>query len=104
MCVDKELIYIQGFYLDKIMAATTNHTINVSSEIPSPIEWVEEHYSIASLIDTLTDIQQIFSHECLFQGSEDGELVIDANLKDVLREEYGHKSWEYLEKYLLSNC
>ncbi|MGD1713461.1 hypothetical protein [Dapis sp. BLCC M172] len=86
------------------MTSTTNHPINVSSEIPSPTEWVEQHYSIVSLIDSLTDIQQIFSHGCLFQGSEDGELVIDDNLKDSLREEYGHKNWEYLEKYLLSNC
>ncbi|MGD1808457.1 hypothetical protein ACP6PL_23900 [Dapis sp. BLCC M126] len=86
------------------MTSTTNNPINVSSEIPTPIEWVEEHYSIASLIYTLTDIQQIFSHGYLFEGSEDGELVIDTNLKDALREEYGHKNWEYLEKYLLSNC
>ncbi len=85
------------------MTSTTNHPINVPSEIPTPIEWVEEHYSIVSLIDTLTDIQQIFSHGCLFQDSEDGGLVIDANLKDAIREEYGHKNWEYLEKYLLNN-
>ena len=86
------------------MISATNHPINVSSEIPSPIEWVEEHYSIASLIDTLTDIQQIFSHGCLFQGGEDGELFIDTELKDALREEYDHKNWEYLEKYFFKNC
>ena len=85
------------------METITNYPINVSSKIPSPIEWVEEHYSIASLIDTLADQQQIFSYGCLFQDSEDEELVIDANLKDALREEYGHQNWEYLEKYLLSN-
>ncbi|MGB3511694.1 MAG: hypothetical protein WBA93_21135 [Microcoleaceae cyanobacterium] len=33
---------------------TINDPINVSSEIPSPVQWVEEHYSIASLIDNLT--------------------------------------------------
>ncbi|NES05298.1 MAG: hypothetical protein F6K22_22230 [Okeania sp. SIO2F4] len=85
------------------MEAITNYPINVSSEIPSPIEWVKEHYSIASLIDTLADKQKIFSHGCLFQDSEDEELVIDANLKDALREEYGYQNWEYLEKYFFIN-
>lgn len=96
------------------MATTTNHNsqakntinnpINVRSEIPSPVEWVEQHYSIATLIDTLTHLQQLLSHQSLFHGSEDGELVIDANVKDLLRKEYGLEHWEYLEKYLLSNC
>ncbi len=84
------------------MKATTNHPINVSSEIPSPLEWVEEHYSIASLIDSLTDIEQIFSDGSVCQGGEDGELVIDSNVRDLLQEKYGDKHWGYLEKYLLS--
>ena len=82
---------------------TMNNPINVISEIPSPMQWVEEHYSIATLIDTLTHLKEVLSHESLFGGSENGELVLDANVKDLLREEYGHEYWEYLEKYLLSN-
>jgi len=85
------------------METITNYPINISSEIPSPIEWVEEHYSIASFIDTLADKQKIFSHGYLFQDSEEEELVIDANLKDALREEYGYQNWEYLEKYFFIN-
>ncbi|MDJ0555725.1 MAG: hypothetical protein QNJ68_15035 [Microcoleaceae cyanobacterium MO_207.B10] len=83
---------------------TMNNQINLSSEIPSPVEWVEEHYSIATLIDTLTDLQEVLSPESLFQNSEDEELVIDNNLKDLLQKEYGLKHWEYLEKYLLKKC
>ena len=83
------------------MEITTNNSKNVSSEIPSPIEWVEEHYSIANLINSLTDIQQIFSHGCVSQSPEDSELVIDSNMRHLLQEEYGDKYWEYLEKYLL---
>lgn len=83
---------------------TINNQMNVSSEIPSPVQWVEEHYSIVTLIDTLTYLQQVLSSTSLFHGSEDGELVIDANVKNLLLEEYGYEYWEYLEKYLLSNC
>ncbi|MGK7922721.1 MAG: hypothetical protein AB4080_22230 [Trichodesmium sp.] len=76
-------------------------TTNVSSEIPSPIEWVEEHYSMANLINSLTDIQQIFFHGCISQNPEDSELVIDPNMRDLLQEKYGDKYYQYLEKYLL---
>ena len=74
---------------------------NVSSEVPSPIEWVEEHYSLANLINSLTDTQQIFFHGCMSQSRDDSELVIDYNIKDLLQEKYGDKYLEYLEKYLL---
>lgn len=85
------------------MEVNTNNPININSEIPSPVEWVEEHYSIANLIDTLTNLQEVLTHGLLFQDNQDGELVINADVKDLLREEYGHQHWEYLEKYLLSN-
>lgn len=81
-----------------------DNPINVSSEIPTPVQWVEEHYSIAIFIDTLTYLQQELSEQSLLQGSEDGELVLDANVKNLLQKEYGQEHWEYLEKYLFSNC
>ncbi|HAT15541.1 MAG TPA: hypothetical protein DCS91_19930 [Microcoleaceae bacterium UBA11344] len=74
------------------------------SVIPDPAAWVNEHHFLANLAHTLAHLQQHFSESSWETGdscdSGDGELAIDAKIRDILRANCSDDYWGYVEGLL----
>ena len=73
--------------------------------IPDPEDWLQEHYVLASVAQTLTVFKQLLCDEGLHEDSHisytaEGELVLGTQARDLLKASYGDDHWQYVENYL----
>lgn len=75
-----------------------------SSTIPDPAAWVNEHHVLANLAHTLAHLQQHCSDRTSETGdscdSGDGQLAIDAKIRDILKANCSDDDWGYVEGLL----
>jgi hypothetical protein len=78
---------------------------NISDNIDNPLTWVEEHYLIASFINSLANIQENpdnnVDDDDEFQYNESGKLIINNQLKNKLKANYSEANWRYVENCFL---
>ncbi len=70
-----------------------------SKDIPDPSEWIQEHYSLAHIAQTLS-ILLITPEGEDFSYTPEGELVIGLKARDILQAHCRDEDWEYARNYL----
>ncbi|MGL5082973.1 MAG: hypothetical protein ACRC8A_15925 [Microcoleaceae cyanobacterium] len=58
--------------------------------IPSPEEWVQEHYLLANAVQTLRDLQA---------ANVDGAVFVNSETRELLRSHYNEEHWQQIERY-----